>query len=341
MKITDNTLHDAALIIKDQSDAENPAVSWAAIIAGAITAASVTLILLLLGSGLGFAAVSPWANSGISAATFTVTAAIWLIITQWIASGLSGYLTGRLRTSWLSVDSVDRDEIFFRDTAHGFLAWALATVITAGFLASAIAAIIGGGATAVTTGAAAGASHAVMQNTGDTPASITDYMVDSLFRRNPINTSDRTSPSMDVPPNITVLPDTSETPREFEIPTPPASARPSFPTISTAESYNTVRDETLAILINGVRDGTVPDADRAYLAQLIASRAEVSMEEAAKRVDDTIAQIEADEIKLRQAADTARKTASAISVYSFLSLLIGAFIASAAAALGGQHRDEY
>jgi hypothetical protein len=338
MKISDNTLHDAALIIKDQSDAENPAVSWAAIIAGAITAASVTLILLLLGSGLGFAAVSPWANSGISAATFTITAAIWLIITQWIASGLSGYLTGRLRTSWLSVD---RDEIFFRDTAHGFLAWALATFITAGFLASAIAAIIAGGATAVTTGVAVGASHAVLKNTGDKSASITDYMVDSLFRRSPINTSDRTSPSMDVPPNITVLPDTSETPREFEIPTPPASARPSFPTISTAESYNIVCDETIAILINGVRDGTVPDADRAYLAQLIASRAEVSMEEATKRVDDTIAQIEADEIKLRQAADTARRTASTISVYSFLSLLIGAFIASAAAALGGQHRDEY
>ena len=111
--------------------------------------------------------------------------------------------------------------------------------------------------------------------------------------------------------------------------------------MSTTKSKNDAHAETLAILINGARNGSVPEADRVYLAQLVVQNTELSMEEARKRVDETIAQIEAAEVKLRQAADTARKTASTVSIFSFLSLLIGAFIASAAAALGGQHRDEY
>lgn len=337
MEITDNTLRDTAIYTGEQGDGANSAVSWAAIIAGAFTAAAVMLILLLLGSGLGLAAVSPWANSGISMTTFTVTTAVWLIASQWIASGLSGYLTGRLRTKWMSVDT---DEIFFRDTAHGFLAWALATVITAGFLASAVAAIIGGGAsavTAVTAGAAAGAGLAATQNSSDAPASITTYIVDTLYRTNPMNPSGRMSPATEVPANTALPPGSSEAPVVFETPAAPLSTRTSIAT----KSKNDAHAETLAILINGVRNGSVPEADRVYLAQLVVQNTELSMEEARKRVDETIAQIEAAEVKLRQAADTARKTASTVSVYSFLSLLIGAFIASAAAALGGQHRDEY
>ncbi len=337
MEITDNTLRDTAIYTGEQGDVANSAVSWAAIIAGAFTSAAVMLILLLLGSGLGLAAVSPWVNSGISVTTFTVTTAIWLIASQWIASGLSGYLTGRLRTKWVSVDT---DEIFFRDTAHGFLAWALATVITAGFLASAVAAIIGGGAsavTAVTAGAAAGAGLAATQNSSDAPASITTYIVDTLYRTNPMNPSGRMSPATEVPANTALPPGSSEAPVVFETPAAPVSTRTSIAT----KSKNDAQAETLAILINGARNGSVPEADRVYLAQLVVQNTELSMEEARKRVDETIAQIEAAEVKLRQAADTARKTASTASIFSFLSLLIGAFIASAAAALGGQHRDEY
>ncbi len=77
------------------------AVSWPAIIAGAFVAAAVSLVLLTLGSGLGFAAISPWPGHGISATTFVVTSAIWLIVTQWISSGFGGYVAGRLRTRWI------------------------------------------------------------------------------------------------------------------------------------------------------------------------------------------------------------------------------------------------
>src|ERR1035437_9091624 len=159
MQATVNALPDAPENNRGQCEATTSAVAWPAIIAGAFTAAAVSLTLLLLGSGFGLASISPWAHSGVSAVTFTATTAIWLIVMQWIASGVGGYLTGRLRSKWVSMHT---DEVFFRDTAHGFLAWALATVFTAIFLASAISSVIGNGTRAVETaaaGASAGASH--------------------------------------------------------------------------------------------------------------------------------------------------------------------------------------
>jgi len=41
----------------------------------------------------------------------------------------------------------------------------------------------------------------------------------------------------------------------------------------------------------------------------------------------------------KEGLNEARKTAMKVSLYTFLSMLIGAFIASAFAALGGKHRD--
>jgi hypothetical protein len=102
------------------------AISWAAIIGGASAAVALSLILLALGSGFGLASVSPWPNSGASVTTLTVMTAIWLVVVQWISSGLGGYLTGRLRTKWVGVHT---HEVFFRDTAHGLLAWAVELVL--------------------------------------------------------------------------------------------------------------------------------------------------------------------------------------------------------------------
>ena len=117
-------------------------VAWGAVIGGAFAAAALSLILLALGSGFGLASVSPWSGSGASLTTFTVATAIWLIVVQWLASALGGYPTGRLRTKWAGVHT---HEVFFRDTANGFLSWAVASVFVAAFLASAASAVVGGG----------------------------------------------------------------------------------------------------------------------------------------------------------------------------------------------------
>jgi hypothetical protein len=115
-------------------------ISWAAVIGGAFVSASLALILLSLGTGLGFSGISPWSTAGASASTIGKSAIIWLIVTQIVASAMGGYLAGRLRTKWVHVHT---DEVYFRDTAHGFLVWAVGLVITAAFLASAPASFAG------------------------------------------------------------------------------------------------------------------------------------------------------------------------------------------------------
>jgi hypothetical protein len=124
-------------------EAQVPAVSWAAIVAGGVASAALTLALLAFGAGIGLSIVSPWSNSGISATTFNFGAGVYLCIIAVMASSIGGYLAGRLRTKWVGVHT---REVYFRDTAHGFLAWAFATVLSVAVLASAAANIVGGAA---------------------------------------------------------------------------------------------------------------------------------------------------------------------------------------------------
>ena len=149
-------------------DVQTSGVSWAAIVAGAVVAAALGLVLLAFGAGLGLASVSPWADSGVSATTFKIGAGIYLCLVAVMTSGVGGYLAARLRTRWTGLHS---NEVFFRDTAHGLLAWALGLLLTATVLASATSKVLGGATQAAT---AAAASQAASN-----PA---DIYVDKLFR---------------------------------------------------------------------------------------------------------------------------------------------------------------
>ncbi|MBY5567628.1 hypothetical protein HFO55_10275 [Rhizobium leguminosarum] len=158
-------------------ESSKSAMTWGPIFGGAAAAIGVTLILLLLGSGVGLTMVSPWSGQSSSLGTVGVTAAIWLVVVQWLSSGLGGYITGRLRTKWAAVHT---DEVFFRDTAHGFISWALATIFVAGFLASSLTSLAGAGAQAVGSAAtAAGTAAASTASTADLP---TAYFTDALLR---------------------------------------------------------------------------------------------------------------------------------------------------------------
>jgi hypothetical protein len=152
---------------------ESPAISWAAIAAGAIAAAALTLVLLAFGAGMGFSAVSPWGNAGVSASTFQIGTGIYLIVVAMLASTIGGFIAGRLRTKWVDVHA---HEVFFRDTAHGFLAWGFATVVSAAFLAAAASNIAGFG------------------SSGLAPASggPVDYYADALLRSNSTASPNRT-----------------------------------------------------------------------------------------------------------------------------------------------------
>src|ERR1700735_3785710 len=116
-------------------------VSWAAVIAGALAASAMSLALLMLGAGLGLVSVSPWSSSNVSGTPFGILAAGGFSAVQLFSSGLGGCLAGRLRTRWVSVHT---DEVYFRDTAHGLLVWALGAVISASLLASAASTVVSG-----------------------------------------------------------------------------------------------------------------------------------------------------------------------------------------------------
>lgn len=283
-------------------ESSQSAVSWGAIIAGAVVGAALTITLVSLGAGLGLVSVSPWSNSGVSATTLGVLAVAWLLAVQLFASGVGGYIAGRLRTNWVGVHT---DEVFFRDTAHGFVVWAVATLVSAALLASALAAVTSGAASvagaAVQAGgqavsAAAGAAAANADTNGQSPVA---YYTDMLFRTQ----------------------------------TPPAQGNP-----------GEARAEVGRILARSAMNGELSGDDKAYVSQVVAREAGLSPQDAEKRVNDVVTQAKAaadDAVaKAKQAAETARKVGIHTSLWVFVSLLVGAFSATYMATVGGRLRDD-
>lgn len=277
-----------------QESATASGVSWGAIFAGAAGAAALSLILVVLGFGLGFSAVSPWSDSGISAKGLGISTIVWLAFTQVVASGLGGYIAGRLRVKWANMHG---DEVYFRDTAHGFLAWAVATLVTATLVVSSASSVVSGG---VQAGASmtSGAAGAMTQAATNTSGEYLGYFVDSLFRgESPAAVSDDAAHGV-----------------VFRIFT-----------------------RTLS------KDGQLSAEDRTYLAQIVAQRTNLSQADAERRIDQVYGQARqaVDEAKVaaKNAADTARKLAAWTSIWMFVALLCGAFIASLAATFGGRRRD--
>jgi hypothetical protein len=148
-----------------------PGVSWAAVLAGAVASLALTLVLLSFGAGMGFSVVSPWGNSGVSATTFKVGTGLYFIVMAMISSAIGGYLAGRLRRKWVGVQTI---EVHFRDTAHGFLAWAAASVLGAVLLAAPASSLVGGTLAGATQGAANSAQSSPMNG-----------YVDRLLRSDP------------------------------------------------------------------------------------------------------------------------------------------------------------
>lgn len=293
------------------------AVSWGAILAGAAAAAALSLILLILGTGLGLSTVSPWSRVGISANTFGLSTILWLTVTQLVAAGLGGYLAGRLRTKWVAVHT---DEVYFRDTAHGFLAWAVGTLATATLLASAIGSIVDGGiqaGAAVAGGIATTASVAAVGGAAQVGADMAksdgtadplSYFIDSLFRQ-----------------DINAM-----------------SPKSSTDNLS-AQSALANNAEVSRIFMSALRSGSLPAEDLRYVGQVVSQRTGLTQADAEKRVGDAYLRLQTKlhdaEVATKEAVDHARKASSYAALWLFISLLIGAFIASFSATIGGRQRD--
>jgi len=218
-------LHAGAMASHELGDGYASGVSWGAVFAGAAAAAALSFILLILGAGLGLSSISPYQYN---ATPLGAAAVAWVAFVQLAASGIGGYMAGRLRVKWASIHG---DEVHFRDTAHGLLAWAVSTLI--------MVAVLAGGTRAALSGA------------------IDSGAIDA--QRNEIN----------------------------------------------------------RMLIADLPTSKLSAEERNNLAQLIAKRTGVTPAD----------------------AEQARKTAAHSALWMFVALLLGAFVASLCATLGGRHRD--
>jgi len=333
------------------------AVSWSAIFAGAAGAAALSLILLILGTGLGLSSVSPYSGRGAGAATFGASTILWLTFTQLAASGMGGYLAGRLRTRWASVHT---DEVYFRDTAHGFLSWAVASVVTAAFLTSAIGSIVGETAKvgAAVGGGAATAAVASAIPTGSAGASDSNdaagpmgYFIDSMFRSNTDTASAGAATSADQAASATAAATASSTPSapaelpviDPAVPQRSSGIQPSGANATALSGNRESSSEIARIFAYSFQSGSLTPEDTRYVAKLIAQRNGMSAADAERKVTATFTQIQtkakAAETAARDAADKARRAASLAALWLFVALLAGAFVASFAATFGGRLRD--
>ncbi|MEO8672730.1 MAG: hypothetical protein ABI411_15535 [Tahibacter sp.] len=314
--------------------AHHSGVSWGAIFAGAAAAAALSLILAILGFGLGMSAISPWSNSGASAEAIGISSVAWVVLTQLAAAGLGGYLAGRLRIKWTNVHT---DEVYFRDTAHGFMAWSVATIATAALLASTIGAIansgVQAGATALS-GVGSAATVAAARWSGDS-AGLEDgnggvgYSIDRLFRASPSAAGTAVSTS-----------DSGNGADGSSVATPgQAAASGNGMTRNGGRGDYGPRGETLRIFAASLQSGSLNPVDAQYVAQQIAARTGISQQEAETRVREAYDQISKAAIATKEAADKARKAAAHTALWLFVSLLAGAFFASFMATFGGKRRD--
>jgi hypothetical protein len=293
---------DAPLIADvrvDQEQSNISAVAWSAILAGAATAASLWMILMILGAGLGLSSIPYRPNAEMAIGTFGVATIAWLVFSQIAASGMGGYIAGRLRTRWLGVPG---DEVWFRDTAHGFLAWAVSALVTATVLTAMIGSVVSDGieAGAVSADSAPGAVSTDVRANGGGMTDRLAYYVDMLYRTDAAN-GQRYSPGAAV---------TAEVARVFT---------------------------------NGLHEGRLPPADIRYLGTTVAEVTGLSQDDAQTRVADIFGQLQsqrgASDGNERTLAEQARKAAATATLWLFIALLSGAFLASLMAIVGGRQRD--
>jgi hypothetical protein len=280
---------------------ETSYVEWGPILAGAIAASALSFLLLTFGSAIGLSLTSPWPSSGARLWVVALAVGWWAVAVQIASFAAGGYLAGRMRSRWAE----SSEESDFRDSAHGFMVWAVG-VLFGGLLlaftggaaiktATQSAALIAGGATA-------GAANALWQS------GPVDYAVDLLLRPEPRGTA-----------------------------TP---AAPPQPGPSAQRDDQALRSEVGRIFAATIQNREFSERDRDYLVRVIQTRTGLPEAEAQSRVDGAVNEARDLEIKAREQADKARRAAIITGFIAAASLLISLVAACYFAGIGGRHRNE-
>jgi hypothetical protein len=298
--VTEEGLHGSAA----QPHLPGHYLSWGAVIAGALCAAAISLVLFAFGSAIGLSAISPWPHVGLSPTVALIVAALWAAIVQVVGFAAGGYVAGRVRNSWGSVVPHERR---FRDGMHGLVVWAVGLLVGAAFAVSAAGSLLRTGvqATAAVAAGAAGGAIAASATAGQRDATLIATPADIAF-----DYLMRPAPAAGAPP--------------------PAANTPA----------QDLKPSIVRIFADGQQAGSLPPADRTYLASLVAMRTGMAQADAEKRVDEAFQQAKDAEVKARAAADKARKASVLAAFLAAATLAIACAAACAGAAAGGRHRDE-
>jgi hypothetical protein len=311
-------------------------LDWPAIFAGILLAAAIALLLLTFGSAIGLSFANFHGGTNASPVWIGIAAASWLLWVEVSAMMCGGYLAGRMRRRAHDATEHESD---VRDGAHGLVVWAGASLIGAIIAVSGIGATVGavsnaaGTATMAAATTAGPAAGAAAERSALDP---TAYFADALFRpaAGAAPAAGGTAQAGTTAPAAgTETAATAATPAPATTPAPAGTA--AVPAADRAEAVA----EAGRILATGAVSGGVSDADKTYLADLVARNTGMSADDAKKRVDDVMGQVEAAKQKAADAAETARKTAVVAAFITAASLLVAAVGAYWAAMMGGNHRD--
>jgi hypothetical protein len=279
-------------------------VDWGPIIVGTLGALAIMVVLITFGAALGLSVTSAQPYAGLSAKALAVLAGLYAALVHVASFGAGGYLAGRLRTPWVTSDTV---ESHFRDGGHGFAVWALGVVLGAVFAASGVGAVLKTAVGATTAVASAGVAGAAANP--QTPGALqqlstqpTDYAVDRVLAPAPGGAAAAANTNMGARADL---------------------AGP----IARAFAAN-------------INNPQLDARDRAWLASLVSQRTGLPQADAEKRVDEAFAELKAAEQKARDAADKARKATLIAGFLAAATMAIGCAAACAGAALGAHHRDE-
>ncbi len=130
-------------------------VSWGAIFAGATVALIAQVLFTLLGAAVGIGTLDPGTADNPDAATFSIVAGLWYVLTGVISAYIGGHIAGRL--------SGKTDPM--TGALHGLTTWAVTTLIVLYLLTSAVGSIVGGAFSGVSS-VIGGASQTAAQAAG-------------------------------------------------------------------------------------------------------------------------------------------------------------------------------
>ncbi|GAA5629218.1 hypothetical protein Brsp05_04517 [Brucella sp. NBRC 12953] len=289
----------------DQTVIENTSdrsyVDWAAIFAGAAVASGVMVVMTTFASGLGLSSFSVDDGGELSTVWLVITA-LFLILSMVASYMLGGYIAGRMRRP---TGTATRDESTVRDGLNGLVVWGLGTIVSALFAISIISggakavggaaqtaveaagAVAGGtaqGAGQLAGGIVSGAGNAVggvAQGAGQAAAPSIEQMLPEGLKANPL----------DYLTDGLLRNDAQTTGAGQEV-----------------QDMAAFQRQVTGILGNLLTTGEIPEADKAWLSNQIASRTGISQTDAQTRVDETVRRVQALRTEAQAKVDEAQKT---------------------------------